>query len=1072
MKIPSRRHTRAAAIVSGGFLLAAAVWSLIPGTEHAGEAARREAESGKIAQPSRAALSQWLQTSSDQIARRADDYELNAPRRRNELGEPEPFREQAISAAQMEVLRTAATRQVVRLDFFPDVGFNLRITGRQRDAGESKLFAVVQELEEDGQFSMSWMDQQTRGLLELPSRNRAYEILLLADGTFVAREWLYTDVLCARASADGKSADAGMPLPVAPAPAPLRSSDIVVPVLSSRPSAAATIYLDFDGEVVSGTGWLGGATINAQPARMNASQIEETWRRVANHFAPFDVNVTTDRAVYDNAPAVRKTHCVITPTKDARPSAGGVAYLGSFTDPSSLRKVCWTFVDQVPADSALVCSHEIGHTLGLNHHGRLAGGGQPADEYYSGHGTGGTGWGPFMGAPYGKNLLQWSRGEYAFADNSLQDDLAVMTTPARIPYIADDHGNGISNATILTSGVPVQGLVEMNTDSDYFRMVAGTGQQPLKVDLPAGTMLDAKLEVYDEGGQLISTVNPVDALAISTVMNFPTPRTIYLRVLGTGKGQVSGSGYSSYSSLGSFTLTAGSALPGGVASLTALAESESSVRLTWTAVAGATSYRVFRQGLVVTNVNALAYLDRGVAETNSYTYNVAALNAAGQGSMSAPAVVSTPTWLAANPLGVRVLSPSVATNASGSLVFSGQAGSALTNGLFWSNATTGQSGPVAVTGTDWSHAVPLSSGTNLISFFSDYRRLVGTNVVAYDTPANPVYSGQGAWTDGMQAGVGLLPWSLAPAAGAGTHTVANSYDSAGPTLVGSFYGWGMRSDAGGFAEAVRRFEHALSPSTVLRTSLDFNSAAGTNSAGFALGDGVVERLRLQALGSAPNYILTDASGPRDTGIPKSPDGFALEFTVEAGGLYHLALGTNRFSGTLRPGDSLTTLRLSNTASVPDETFYVGAIAVSSPVFVEERALAVAPTVLSTAGETDGIPDSWWMEYFGTTTGVSAGADDDGDGFTNEEEYRLGTHPLDANSSFRVDQIARVPDGLSVSWSAVPGKQYQIFVSPGLQPAAWQAEGPTITAQAGEFSVTRVVEVPGGNTYFLRVGLVP
>lgn len=1058
-------------LVFAAILILATAISRPPGGEHSTEATPSDSVSRAPARPSPAAVSQWLQVANGESARRAEDYLTGAPRRRNELGEPEPFREHAMSDVQVNTLLDAGTGEVVRLDLFPDVIRYVRVTGRWADAVETRVLAAVEGAADRDQFSMSWMDEQTRGLLELPSMNRAYEVLRLADGTYVAREWLYTDVACARSSADGNSAKAGMPLPpVAPVRAAMAPAALV-PVLNSRPSAVATIYLDFDGEVVSGTAWAGGGTINALPARMGASQIEETWRRVANHFGSFDVNVTTDRQVYDRAPSNRKTQCVITPTKDARPSAGGVAYLNSFTGSSSLYKVCWTFVDQVPADSALVCSHEIGHTLGLNHHGKI-GAPPPEDEYYSGHGSGETGWGPFMGAPYGKNLLQWSKSEYAGANNSSQDDLAVMTIPGRIPYIADDHGSTLAGATPLPSGVPAQGIVEKNTDGDFFRMVAGTGQQPISVELPAGTMLDVKLEVFDDAGQLISSVNPADALAISTIMNFPTPRTIYFRVLGTGKGTLSGTGYSSYSSLGVYTLMAGSALPGEVTALTALAETESSVRLNWTAVAGATSYRVFRQGIAIANVNALGYLDRGVSEENDYSYNVSAANVAGQGPISAAATVTTPTWLEANPLGLRVTSPSAATNAAGALLFSGQIGASLTNGLFWSNAVSRQTGQVVVSGNSWSQAVPLAGGTNLVTFFSGYRRLVGTSVVAYDAPNNPVYTGESAWRDGMQAGSGFRPWSISPSPGTDSHTVANSYQSPGPTLIGSFYGWGMRSSTGVVAEAVRRFEQPLGQSSVLRTSLDFNTKDGTNSAGFSLGDGVVERLRLQALGSEANYVLTDAGGQRDTGIGRFSEGLALEFTVEAGGLYLLALGTNRYSGTLVPGDALNTLRLSNTASMAEETFYLGSLAVSSPVLADEQAIATAPPVVSIVAETDGIPDAWWIEYFGTTTGVSASADDDGDGFSNAQEFQLGTHPRDASSSFRVRQVVRVPEGLSVAWSAVAGKKYQIFISPGLQPPDWQAQGLPIVAQDGESALSRVVSLPGGSNYFLRIGLVP
>ncbi len=76
-----------------------------------------------------------------------------------------------------------------------------------------------------------------------------------------------------------------------------------VPVFSSLPGANHTIYLDFDGHVTSGTSWNNGATINspayssdADTANFSPSErlvIERTFYRVAEDFAPFQVNVST-----------------------------------------------------------------------------------------------------------------------------------------------------------------------------------------------------------------------------------------------------------------------------------------------------------------------------------------------------------------------------------------------------------------------------------------------------------------------------------------------------------------------------------------------------------------------------------------------------------------------------------------------------------------------------------------------------------------------------------------------------------------------------------------------------------
>jgi serralysin len=43
--------------------------------------------------------------------------------------------------------------------------------------------------------------------------------------------------------------------------------------------------------------------------------------------------------------------------------------------------------------TAEAISHEVGHTLGLSHDGRIT----PSEGYYAGHGSGDTGWAPIMG---------------------------------------------------------------------------------------------------------------------------------------------------------------------------------------------------------------------------------------------------------------------------------------------------------------------------------------------------------------------------------------------------------------------------------------------------------------------------------------------------------------------------------------------------------------------------------------------------------------------------------------------------------------------------------------------------
>lgn len=206
------------------------------------------------------------------------------------------------------------------------------------------------------------------------------------------------------------------------------------PVRGSLPGANVTIYLDFDGENVSGTAWNveqgdPNGTLAFAPAK-SANQAE-IWAAVAEDYAPYSVNVTTTDPGED---AILKTsaddqvygvHVVITDSYtdvlDAAFESGGIAYpdtTGSkFYGPALVFPTGTSGVgDPAQASSksiAEAASHEAGHKFSLEHDGF-------GDQtYYSA--TGGI-WGPIMGASYVPPLTQWSNGDYANS-TSKQDDM-------------------------------------------------------------------------------------------------------------------------------------------------------------------------------------------------------------------------------------------------------------------------------------------------------------------------------------------------------------------------------------------------------------------------------------------------------------------------------------------------------------------------------------------------------------------------------------------------------------------------------------------------------------------------
>lgn len=355
--------------------------------------------------------------------------------------------------------------------------------------------------------------------------------------------------------------------------------------LHSKPGSNRVIYLDFNGYVATNTAWYAGS-LNAQaydidgnPGVFSAaelSNIKEIWQRVAEDFAPFDVDVTTQEPALD---ALRRTsstdsqygtRAVITRSMPqlCSQSCGGVAYVNVFPYYSSATpdkyQPAWVFFDKLgngyPKYVAEAASHEIGHNLNLNHDGNASTG------YYSGHGSGATGWAPIMGVGYYKPVTQWSKGEYPGANN-LQDDIAVIHA-AGANLRPDDFANTIAGASPLAgtaSAVAQSGLIERSTDVDTFAFTTGGGSVQITVTPDAvAPNLDVLLKVLDAQGNIKAQANPVDSLPAALTTTLASGQ-YFLQVEGVGKGDLT-TGYSDYGSLGQYRIT-GSYTAGGTASL-------------------------------------------------------------------------------------------------------------------------------------------------------------------------------------------------------------------------------------------------------------------------------------------------------------------------------------------------------------------------------------------------------------------------------------------------------------------------------------------------------------------------
>ncbi len=338
--------------------------------------------------------------------------------------------------------------------------------------------------------------------------------------------------------------------------------------LHSLPGATKRIYLDFDGHFTTRTLWqtyFGYGDIDTPAFSLDANYgsftdlekaaIQDIWARVAEDFAPFEVDVTTedpgvDALINTGGSDAEWGVRVVVGGNGSWMGSAGVAVMGGFG--KSDGSPAFAFADQWwktnPNIVTQCISHEVGHTLGLSHDG---------PGYYGGHGTGLTSWTPIMGNG-DKSLSQWSKGEYKTANNK-EDDLAIITTGNGFGYRPDDHGNTLVTATPV-SGTVVKGIVERNTDVDVFQIASlGTIKATIAPAL-FGPNLDVLAEILDATGTVIHSSNPIGALNASFDITV-SQGTYYLRVRGTGEGTPLGTGYTNYGSLGQYTVTLQNSVP-------------------------------------------------------------------------------------------------------------------------------------------------------------------------------------------------------------------------------------------------------------------------------------------------------------------------------------------------------------------------------------------------------------------------------------------------------------------------------------------------------------------------------
>lgn len=314
----------------------------------------------------------------------------------------------------------------------------------------------------------------------------------------------------------------------------------IVPIHHSRPMAKQIIYLDFTGYIDDYLGNVSAARagledasltyVKTAPFEYNArfndltkpypttDAIYDIWRMVAEDFAAFDVDVTTEAPTYEaliksSAEDMYYGKRVVIgyAAGTSKPwYVGGGAFSGGGTFGFQHDRPVYIFSVQSRQNIAAQITHEVSHTLGLAHDG---GNIQFGDTFYSSNYYRGAEltpsgalntsnyaqtaltWYPIMGGAPTPNtngyyydaddfINQWSRGNYSSATNT-EDDFAILLglcegdgnafteTPQyaantrNISLIADDAGDTLDAAQTCASATFSQtGVIGKHLSAD------------------------------------------------------------------------------------------------------------------------------------------------------------------------------------------------------------------------------------------------------------------------------------------------------------------------------------------------------------------------------------------------------------------------------------------------------------------------------------------------------------------------------------------------------------------------------------------------------------------------------
>ena len=239
------------------------------------------------------------------------------------------------------------------------------------------------------------------------------------------------------------------------------------PLLNSYSAAVATVYLDFDGAEVDGTIWNEKGKIVAAPSGLSPASITWIHKMISEHFKLFNLNITTDPAVYDRAPVHQRIRIIITPDGNWYGPATGVSAIGSFVWGDDTP--AWVFMNPFPIMHLLLLQRP--HTrsvihLDLQHQSVYDSYGSMITELSGGESNIFSNQAPLMGIPFYKQA-SWKDGHPSTGAQHMQSDTArIAGAPNNIGYRKTSEEDVSPESTVKIERQE-PGTLELNSSGNY-----------------------------------------------------------------------------------------------------------------------------------------------------------------------------------------------------------------------------------------------------------------------------------------------------------------------------------------------------------------------------------------------------------------------------------------------------------------------------------------------------------------------------------------------------------------------------------------------------------------------------